>query len=568
MMYPVLVLSAAPGFAELIQITLQDDGRYDPFCLGRAEQALAAAQHNQFAVAIVDSDVTDLPIVETVKTLRQLNPGMKLVMIPPGNDLNHPDVAALQPDGCLTKPFYIPDLARLLNRLLKPVVEVPEPATPPPPAETPAPVSKPVSEPIPEWLQDVNRAAQHLTRLSLESAAHAALIVRQGQLWAYAGDLPQNAAQELAQQIGRYWEGTRPGQSDLARFIHLDANDSDYMLYATSLAGNMALALAFNVATPFTKMRTQAADLARALADGLSKRKPTDPTISTPAAESKPLPVVPPGISTLSEEGLPPLPPDDEEIPMLDLGDVPPPIPRRSKKPPTIPWIGEPPREPEWERPASPSTLPPSLSPAFDLNSLPEAMPPDVAPRVAAPAAANEWIPEPAHEQPPHTPVSPAVATPAPAEKRKLDTRPLRFEPPSPTVCSLSFACVLVPRLPQHHLIGELADHLPDIMQQACLVFGWRLEHMAVRPDYLQWLVSVPPSTSASYLMRILRHQLSERLFEKFPKLAGENPSGDFWAPGYLIMSSHQLPPPNIVSDYVAKTRQYQGLNHFLENNP
>jgi REP element-mobilizing transposase RayT/DNA-binding NarL/FixJ family response regulator len=588
MMHPVLVVSVTTGFTELIQITLQDDGRYDPFCVTSAEMGLAAAKNNRFAVAILDSDVTDLPVVEVAQALRLLNPDIRIVAIPPQNDLNHPSLADLKPDGCLTKPFYLPELVRLFDRLLKPIEES---AVPPQTSletdvsaeagvsdQTSVPTSQPTSEPVPDWLQDVNRTAQHLTRLSLESAAHAALVVRDGKLWAYAGDLQQDAAQELAQQVGRYWKGPHQGQSDLARFIHLESTDSDYMLYATGLSGNMALALAFNAATPFTKMRAQAAELARALADGLSK---PSPAVSSHGLASHPqaLVIPPPPTSPASEippvglpeAGLSQLPSDDEEIPLLDLGEVPPPIPRRAKKQPTqtpaTPSGGE--RTGEKVNSRSSSSVY-QLSPFFELDSLPEAMPPDVAPPLAQPTTATEWIPAPATEPPP-VPTPPShlatsAAAPGAAAKRNLDTRPLRFEPPSPTVCSLSFACVLVPRLPQHHLVGDIADQLPNLMQQICLAFGWRLEHLAVRPDYVQWLVSVPPSTSASYLMRILRHQLSERLFEKFPTLAVENPSGDFWAPGYLIMSSHQLPPPNIVSDFVTNTRRYQGLNQTLEN--
>ncbi|MFZ6031553.1 MAG: transposase [Chloroflexota bacterium] len=550
MTHLVLVVSSTPGFTELIQIVLQDDGRYDPACVSTAEQGVAAAQHNRFAVGILDSDVRDIALAEVVASLRQLNSGIRLVVIPPNNDQAHPSLAGLEIDAFLTKPFYIPDLVRTLDKLVKPPKES---ELPPPPrmvvkADAPASdIRKPASEPVPDWLQDVNRAAQHLTRLSLESAAQAALIVRSGKLWAYAGDLPQAAAQELAEQLSRYWDGPREGQSDLARFVHLQSTDSDYMLYATSLAGKTALALAFNAATPFTKMRAQAASLARALASASSAVTPSE---RPSPAQTEALPPASHGAD------LPPLPPDEEPIPLLDLGDVPPPIPYRGKKPaggrPTVPVVME--TDAVEESVAFPTSSPAveRLSPAFDADSLPEALAPDAVTPVAPPMA-NEWIPA-AQEHAVQRPVAVAVET-----SRRLDTRPLRLEPPSPTVCSLSFACVLVPRLPTHHLVGEVADSLPELVRQACLAFGWRLEHIAVRPDYLQWLVNVPPSTSASYLMRILRHQLSERLFGKFPLLAKDNPSNDFWAPGYLIMSSHQLPPPNIVSEFVMNTRRYQG---------
>jgi REP element-mobilizing transposase RayT len=69
------------------------------------------------------------------------------------------------------------------------------------------------------------------------------------------------------------------------------------------------------------------------------------------------------------------------------------------------------------------------------------------------------------------------------------------------------------------------------------------LEYLAVRPEYIQWVVNVPPATSPGYLMRIMRQQTSEKAFVEFPRLKKENPSGDFWAPGYLIMGGKPHPP-------------------------
>jgi hypothetical protein len=40
-----------------------------------------------------------------------------------------------------------------------------------------------------------------------------------------------------------------------------------------------------------------------------------------------------------------------------------------------------------------------------------------------------------------------------------------------------------------------------------------------------------------------------------------ENPSGDFWAPGYLIMGGTQPHPPQLVKDYIKQTRTRQGYS-------
>jgi REP element-mobilizing transposase RayT len=135
------------------------------------------------------------------------------------------------------------------------------------------------------------------------------------------------------------------------------------------------------------------------------------------------------------------------------------------------------------------------------------------------------------------------------------------LESASPGLYHLDYACLLVPRFIAHYLTGDLADRLGDWVPHICIAFGWRLEFMAVRPEYMQWVVSVPPNTSPGYLMRIMRQQTSQKIFVDFTRLKKENPSGDFWAPGYLIVGGTQPHPQQLVKDYIKQTRQRQGTS-------
>jgi REP element-mobilizing transposase RayT len=143
--------------------------------------------------------------------------------------------------------------------------------------------------------------------------------------------------------------------------------------------------------------------------------------------------------------------------------------------------------------------------------------------------------------------------------------RKIVLEPASPSVYNLTYACLLIPRFAHHHLTGDLADRMGEWVPEICVAFGWRLEQIAVRPEYLQWVTNVPPATSPGYLMRILRQHTSERLFAEFPRFKKENPSGDFWAPGYLIMGGTNPPPPQLVKEFIAQTRQRQGISQQLK---
>ena len=208
--------------------------------------------------------------------------------------------------------------------------------------------------------------------------------------------------------------------------------------------------------------------------------------------------------------------------------------------------------------------LPVAGSPAADLPATPAANSanPEFDPaRLFPPPAAGPGIPatQPLYRSLiPEPPIDPLE-----------DTRPHvisslsslgQLEPASPALSHLNYTCVLVPRLPQHYLTGDLADRLPQWVQQLCLAFGWRLEGIAIRPEYLQWSVQVSPSISPGNLVRIIRQRSSFHIFSQFPHLREQNPSGDFWATGYLIVSGAQPPSAQLLRDYINQTRKRQGL--------
>jgi REP element-mobilizing transposase RayT len=138
------------------------------------------------------------------------------------------------------------------------------------------------------------------------------------------------------------------------------------------------------------------------------------------------------------------------------------------------------------------------------------------------------------------------------------------LEPVQPAVYNLDYACLLIPRYIKHKIVNDLADQLTDRMGMICVEYDWKLEYISVRPEYLQWIVNVPPATSPGYLMRIIRQYTSEYIFSAFPELKRENPSGDFWAPGYLIMGGSQPPPAQLIKDFLQQTRQRQGMTEKL----
>lgn len=515
MAVPVLVLTSSKGFGALLQYHLESTGRYKVIMAHSAAEGLERAALGAIPICILDIDRRAASSLGLLKQLRVLLPETRLVIVLPKEELDSFPAGELLLHSFLTRPFHLPDLLDTLEDVLKGHRKLPAASG----------VEKKISlegekgyqleqqnlTPGLSWLQDVNRAAQYLARLSLASSAQAALIVHQGKLWAYAGQLPQQAVEELVQVVVRY--RARNGGGDLARFVRLDALQSDHMLYATDLGEQMILALVFDGETPFSKIRSQAARLARALA-------------SPPGAEEEAAFAAGPlessdGDSSEAERMI------AAHIPTL-FEDVPPPIVSEA---PGIGGIAD------------------QGGSDAETGSQPS-QPADEELAATTPGEKVETVSNPCEGLQPDSP-APVSAL----EPDEIDI----LQPISPALCDLNLACVLIPRLPQHCLAGDLAASLKKWLPQICLAFGWRLELLSIQEDHLLWVVSLTPATSPGSLLRTIRKQTSLLIFADFPALRRENPSGDFWAPGYLITSSSQPPAQLVIQSFIQQARQHQG---------
>jgi putative transposase len=124
----------------------------------------------------------------------------------------------------------------------------------------------------------------------------------------------------------------------------------------------------------------------------------------------------------------------------------------------------------------------------------------------------------------------------------------------------LSYACLLIPRFSAHYLIGDIAESLREWMRQICISFAWRLDDLRIRPEYMQWVLYVPPATPPSRCIHTVRSQTSRFIFEDFPHIRRENVSNDFWAPGYLVLVGPMLHTSEMINQFISLTRQEQGI--------
>jgi REP element-mobilizing transposase RayT/ActR/RegA family two-component response regulator len=534
----MLVVTPIPAVADAIRRNLQETGPYRIHIVNNKAAAVVKADEFACALVVLDLDLGETWVVEIGQALRTINAKVKIVVL--CQDEVPPALESIRPWTLLRKPFYVKDLLRTLKNADGESVDVNVIDLP--------------------WLQDVTVAAQHLTRITLESSAQAALITRKNELWAYAGGLSQSAGKEVAQTVTRNWDGQKG--SDLLRFIRLESTRAEHMLYATRLAPDVVLALVFDAETPFSTIRTQANQLISSI--GLEKADPSRPTPATSPASAAP--VATPMDEFEEEEGV--------EVPLITdiLKNVPSPNPPlKTIRETDLPAISE-----EYTYPLGDNHQPvprPDVgvysresSPAVRLGDLLMSPPPPMDETIPSQATLSE-LDVAAPSKPKQRPETP-VAKPKPnelAETRPSPTteaaRRITMEPVTAGLYHLTYACLLVPRFSAHYLTGDVADHLAEWLPSICVAFGWRLEYLAVRPEYLQWVVNVQPNTSPGYLMRVMRQQTSEKIFSDFQRLKKENPSGDFWAPGYLIMGGTQPHPPQLVRDYIKQTRERQGLS-------
>ena len=536
---PKYILVATPqiAFGELIRISLEEGGNYRVRLVQTSGELLSSASHTDFAMAILDSDMGEESFISLAQTLLEKLPNLRLVVIPPENDPNHPSLSGLKVDGYLSRPFYLPDLIQMIEGLLGPSQEVIAPNIDL--EDTQKTDSSPKTLP---WIQDVNRVAQQLARSLLETSAHAVVVIHSGKVWSYAGKLDEQALKEIVAAVNRYWAGEEKG--DMARYVHLESDNGEYLIYASYLGDDFILVLVYDVTFPLSQIRAQTNRLASSFTTKEPEPLPQTPATAPLRSQSLLLETDPIKLSEILAA--------PEQLLSLQIPGL----------------VGE---DEEDE-----SGLTPENEAKFQTNLaalLAEMPSPD--PDIFPPVLESQWIPEVAEDNVMPDELSPfKVRFPweetgshrvnTITDSSDFPTQPLvvsgRTEQDVGLNTNLTYTNILIPRLPQNFLTGELADKLGLWIPELCSSFGWRLEGLAVRPEYLQWTVRVTPAVSPSGLVRIIRQNTSVRILALSEKFRMNNPGGDFWAPGYLMARGSQPPSPQILRSYIDRTRQNQGI--------
>lgn len=604
----ILVATPHAAFGELIRLSLEESGQYQVRLVLTEKEARASLSKAAFQLAILDFDVSDRAFVTLCTDLIAQQPQMRLIVIPPDNNPNHPSLGGLMPHGYLNRPFYLPDLLENVQNLI----------SEPPPARSQAAGSE-----VPTWASNPAFYRDVLEKELENGEAVAALVGANLTLLGSAGRLDQPAAQELAASLLRFWDPKE--KTDLMRYMRLASVKGDYLVYATSITGDLVLMMVFDPSAQLGQVRPQTKQAASNLvrhAAGMAAQAgdPGEPpalgALSENAARGTTdeagkffqhaSSLIEPETERIDDEGVYSLdgesfytantaaqtgekPPagqeDGEDLELSEgeleamkidlsqlLGNIPPPDPGApAAPPPTTPGLlaGWLPEHDVWAPSGTPDqhAVPAAPSGANGISS-------DAGHKIGSPYDVEE-VAVPVQQAASSADPAPPAAKPSflfepePEIDPLSDTRPHvvttltninQMEPATPALSLLNYTCVLLPRLPQHYLTGDLADRLAQWVQHLCLAFGWRLEGISLRPEYLQWTVQVAPSVSPGNLVRIIRQRTSLHIFSTFEHIKQQNPSGDFWATGYLIVSGPQPPSAQLLREYIAQTRKRQGI--------
>jgi CheY-like chemotaxis protein len=114
----VLVIDPNLAFATMLQEALEHQLGYACTLAVDGREALQTCTRKHFDLAILDAAISDMSVSDVIAGLRVRTPALAVMLIPLyGNELPS-DLARLDTQGVLPKPFFLPDLEQLVESAL------------------------------------------------------------------------------------------------------------------------------------------------------------------------------------------------------------------------------------------------------------------------------------------------------------------------------------------------------------------------------------------------------------------------------------------------------------------
>ena len=261
--HSILIVDSDVAFATMLQEGLQQGGEYRVTVATAGDEALQALAAADFDLAVVDLGLTDPDGATLARALRQQQADLRLMLIPLMGEDVPPELADLQVQGILSKPFFLPELpGHVADALARPV------------DEGPSRVEVVTAEPdtasgwLAELVERVPEIGQEMTTLSQEIHAEAVILTGGGKLIAHTGRLAVEEAQGLAQAVAESWRTSARvaqilGQEQL-RFEQ-SVEGGQHMFYSLAITDDIIISAALSVTIPLGIIRHRTKATAQSL---------------------------------------------------------------------------------------------------------------------------------------------------------------------------------------------------------------------------------------------------------------------------------------------------------------
>jgi REP element-mobilizing transposase RayT/CheY-like chemotaxis protein len=504
----ILVVTPLTDLGELICESLKEVSICEQF--SSASKTISyLRQHQESKQAILDMEMGEMRLLDLGRALRRINPTIEIIII--SKEEPSTDLEAIQPWKFLRKPLLLHDLQVALG------IETDEEVIPSSIIDLNA--EKGGQRAPLYWINDPALATRQLARMIEKSSAQEALLIQNNALWSYTGQLSEDSVQEVDHLISKSWDGKN--QADLMRFIKLETTQTEHALYATLVAMGVILALVFDSEIPFSIVRTQTNELAN--------------TLLLPDEENEQVKA----LSWGDEDG-------KEKIEERSISS------KQFNKSPFIP------RQEDVEIGSSSDIFNAFVN--THLTNQPFTGKVDLTPNTDLLGdlkihQATEKLMQSVHDY-----GGMKEDTTLNYGQSEENHASIHLEPVSDGMYNLTYSCLLIPRFCSHRLTRDRENLVIDCMKEIYTSYGWRLEFLEAKPDYLRWVASIPPTIALSEHIEIIRKETSKRLFDDFPPYRQENLSSDYWAPGYLIMGGKNALSDQLIMAYTKQNRQKYGL--------
>lgn len=507
----ILVATPFSELGEIISESLKDVANVDHI-QKISQTIISIKKHPEYGQAILDMEFGDLNLLNLGKALRLINPAIKLLII--SKDEPPTDLDEIQPWKFLRKPLLLPDLEAALgisadiNDFSGVVVDLNS-------------IENDQTELI-RWSNNAPLATRYLKRLIEKSFAQEALLIQNQELWSFAGRFVDDSVHELKSSINKSLE--KENTCDFTKFVRLETTQTEHALYATMLFVGVILALVFDPDIPLGVVRKQTRDFADTLMilDGNDV-----PVKSFPSGSLEPM-------KKMEEKNYPTkqaaLPPSGFDADPVDLNDL-----------STTYSMGD-----------AISRFPTTPTPPKKNDSTQELVS-TVGVELSNPGGVPDRSDGDLEEK-----VFESVASEKPSETNQLSSL---HEFISDTLYNLTYSCLLIPRFVSHQLTGEREKKIAECINNIHTSQGWRLESIKVRPGYVLWVSNFPPNITPSKHVDMIRKETSRLLFEDFPVFKRENQSGDYWAPGYLIVGGKNAISDKLIQAFSNQNRRKHGVS-------